>query len=170
MNLKVNQGHRQTKLRSGELPGADKADMMPKQLSVTQGPKATAPSLPRFTCRLSGKTALSWDPNQLRTLYHFQPQQALLRLSPELISYFFMGPKGHAVKKWVKRWQKINCILQYMWITSPVRSLHIMRQVRNLPLYQMLQNRGSLAYKVLQKDGGAKSGMQIWFCFCFGKK
>lgn len=59
MNLEANQGHRQARLRGGELTGADKEDMMPKQLSVTQGPKATAPSFPRFTWRLSGKKALS---------------------------------------------------------------------------------------------------------------
>ena len=72
-------------------------------------------------------------PTQLLTCYPFQPQQALLKLSPELISFFFffMGPKGHIVKKCeVKRWQEINCSLQSMWITSFVRGLHIMRQVR----------------------------------------
>lgn len=43
MTLEAKQGHRQARLRGGDLPGADKTDMMPMQHWETQGPKENPP-------------------------------------------------------------------------------------------------------------------------------
>lgn len=161
MTLEAKQGHRQARLRGGDLPGADKADTMPMQHWETQGPRENPP----FFGSDGG-----WERRQCLTRYHFQPQQALLRLNPELVYYFFMGPKGHIVKKCgVKRWQEINYILQYVWIISLVRGLHIMRQVRKKSFLTLnVAKPGFIGLHHVKKNRGVRFniervGMQIWF-------